>query len=216
MGDKMENKSIVEQVREGLTEKIDGINIALQYVRDPREIERLQSELSGANRALDKLNEPDTRSKEEIEKIANMVESTSDFESTPATPWSSLSDEEKLEYQMDLYFDKLKDSLEDATKKKQTLLKVSGYLGGIDFERHPYMRPLYVQTYQSLKELEYSIESIKRQMDVRDLALLAVKRSFDDFDIVNQFLNNPMALPHLNEKKNAELEELRNGDSKKS
>lgn len=204
---------IVEQVREGLEAKIEGIQVALQYVRDPREIERLSAELLSAGKALDKINEPDTRSQEEIEKIANMVNVEADFESAPQTPWTSLSDSEKLKYQMELYFSKLEESLADSTEKRDELSKVLSVLSFIDLDNHTCILPIYQNIEQSVKELDYSISAIESQMALKDEAIKAVDRAFSEFDVVNRFLNNPMSLPHLTEQKSAELEALRNGDS---
>lgn len=202
---------IVDQVRAGLEEKIAGLECSLQYVKDPRELSRLQKELGNANAALDKLNQPDTRSAEEVEKVARMIKDDA-VESAPS--WSDMSAVDKFKYQMDLYFDKLEESMESAKKQREELVKVVELLGGLVGE-NDCIKPLYTQLSQSLREIDYSVCSIENQKKLRDEAMLAVDSAFDALDVINRFLNNPMSLPHLTEERNAELEVLR-GDSKKS
>lgn len=201
--------TIVEQVREGLEAKIEGIKSALNFVRDPREVERLSKDLQGALGALAKLNERDTRSTEELEKIANMI--NDGVVEAPENPWSKMKPIEKFKYQVELYCGKLDDAFEQASAQYNNLRSVCDFLKTVDFKKHPYMEGIYLQFCNSLRELHYSIGCIEKQKAIRNSAIAVIDESFEALDILNRFMNNPMALPHINDERDAELEALRNG-----
>ena len=205
---------IINQVREGLEFKIQGLRDALRFVNDPLEIERLGKDLEGAVKALERLNAPDTRTPEEIEEISKLLNDNVEVES-PAVAWSKLNPVEKFKYQIELYSRKLVEAHQTASKQFDELNHVCEFLGTVDFEKHPYLEPVFTQFKSSLVELGYSINSLKIQIDLKEKAISAVNGSFDSLDVLNQYLNNPMSLPHLIEKREIELEELkRDGKTK--
>lgn len=205
--------SIVEQVREGLEEKISGINNALTFIRDPREIERLSKDLKGAMVALDKLNKPDSRSDEERKKLAEMISGEVEIEASNKG-WSTLSPFEKFKYQIDLYCNKVNEALTNAKAQHDILSKVVKNLSKTDFKIHPYMQSIYTQFVGSLRELEFSIEALENQLSMKEAAIKIIDEDFESLVTVNMFLNNPMSLPHLAEEREAKLSEVRN-DKKK-
>lgn len=204
--------NVVEQVREGLKDKIKNLNIALTFVRDPREVERLSKELKGATEALEKLNKPDTRTQEELEKLGAMISDTASIE-TPIK-WSKMPPIDKFKYQIDIYCKKLTEACEGAKAQREGLTKIVDFLSGVDFEECNYMESLYVQFANSLCELNFSIDSLEGQIKLKDEALAVIDKTFDAFDIVNRFLNNPMALPHITDEREARLAEVGNAQKK--
>lgn len=202
---------IVEQVREGLTEKVKGLEIALRYVRDPREIERLQKELSGANAGLSKLNEKDTRTPEELEQLSQMLTPTEEVE-TSQVSWSDKTPQEKFVYQVELYADRLVDTSKSIDEQYRELVQVVRHLRKTKGDRATFMNPVIKQFEDSLAELGFSGNQINDQLAIKDEAL-AVARDEEFFAklvLLNRFLNNPMNLQHLQEEYNAKLEALRN------
>lgn len=201
---------IIEQVREGLIAKIEGIQNALPYVKDPREIERLQNDLSGAEAALKKLNEKDTRTEEELKEIEAMIESAAQVD-TPADPWTSMTPIEKFQYQVKLYYDKLKGTAAEVSAQRKNLSQVLNHLVKTKGDAAMFMNPVIGQFQNSLAEVDYSKKSIDEQLKIADqvLALIEDEDFFDDLVLLNRFLNNPMSLPHLSEEKEKQIKELR-------
>lgn len=200
---------IVEQVREGLTEKAKGIETALLYVRDPREIERLQRELAGANAGLSKLNEADTRSPEELEKIAAMIDSSADVE-TPRESWSDKTPHEKFLYQFGIYVDRLIATSKSVDEQYASLVNVVRHLKKTKGDNAPFMNPVIAQFEGSVAEVSFSGNQISDQLAVKDAAIAIAEdpEFFARLEVLNRFLNNPMNLPHLNEERNAKFKEL--------
>lgn len=201
--------AIIEQVREGLTSKVEGLEMALKYVRDPIEFKRLQKEMDGARAALAKLNEKDTRTKEEVEELANMVDTEVSIETT-SDPWGSLSPCGKFKYQVSLYRDKLKQTLDKVVEQEGTLSAVVSHLkttkGDADF-----MNPIIKQFENSLAEVQFSKQQIEEQLSLEDSAmeLVADEDFYANLSLLNKFLNNPMSLPNLSEERESKLKELR-------
>ena len=202
--------SIIEQVKEGLTAKVEGIQIALSYVRDEREIERLQTELRGATAGLAKLDEADNRTPEELEKIAGMINSDVAVE-TSGAPWSTLTPREKFKYQVELYSDKVKSAWDQATMQYRNLLQVVQHLEKTKGDGALFMTPIIKQFEGSLAEIDFSAKTIGDQLAIRDeaVALVGDEDFFDKLELLNRFLNNPMNLPHLLEEREAQIKELR-------
>lgn len=201
---------IVEQVREGLTAKVEGIQNALLYVKDAREIERLQKDLQGAVAALKKLDEPDTRSEEEMEKLAGMIKSEAEVESVP---WSSMSPIEKLQYHVKAYCAKLEETAPQVTSSRMNMIQVVKHMQKTKGDSAFFMNPIIAQFEDSLAEVSYSEQTIENQLAIKDeaLALIEDQDFFDKLELLNRFLNNPMSLPHLQEEREAQIKELRNG-----
>lgn len=201
---------IVEQVREGLEAKIEGLETSLRFVRDPREIERIQADLTGARKALAKLNEKDTRTPEELEKIAQMFNHDDATIDAPETPWNKLTPIEKFKYHLDLYCGKIDEAFGSASKQYAELKQIVKFLEATDFKKHPYMESIHKQFRASLRELEFSVNQLRSQIAIKDKALKVVDGSFDSLDVLNRFMNNPMNLPHLSDERDGLLEKLRN------
>ena len=201
---------IVEQVREGLTAKVEGIQNALLYVKDAREIERLQKDLQGAVAALKKLDEPDTRSEEEMEKLAGMIKSEAEVESVP---WSSMSPIEKFQYHVKTYCAKLEETAPQVTSSRMNMIQVVKHMQKTKGDSAFFMNPIIAQFENSLAEVSYSEQTIENQLAIKDeaLALIEDQDFFDKLELLNRFLNNPMSLPHLQEEREAQIKELRNG-----
>lgn len=200
--------TIVEQVREGLEAKVEGIQRALLYVKDAREVERLQKDLQGAVAALKKLDEPDTRTEEEKEKLAAMIQSEAAVESAP---WSSLSPIEKFKYHVKAYCDKLEETAPQVTSSRMDMVQVVKHLQKTKGDSASFMNPIISQFENSLAEISYSEQFIKNQLALKEdaLALVADQDFFDKLELLNRFLNNPMNLPHLSEEREAQIKELR-------
>lgn len=200
--------TIVEQVREGLEAKVEGIQNALLYVKDAREVEHLQKDLQGAVAALKKLDEPDTRTEEEKEKLAAMIQSETAVESTP---WSSMSPIEKFQYHVKAYCDKLEETAPQVTSSRMNMVQVVKHMQKTKGDSAFFMNPIIAQFENSLAEISYSEQSIENQLALKDdaLALAADQDFFDKLELLNRFLNNPMNLPHLSEEREAQIKELR-------
>lgn len=202
---------VIEQVREGLEAKIRGIQGALNFIQDEREHERLISDMRGAEAALAKLSEKDTRTDEELEKIARMISDEVEI-SGPVKKWSELSPRDKFLYQLELYFDKVKDTHAAAVEQRNELSKVCFYLKNLDFEKLPFMRSVHEQFDRLLAEVKYSCDVLSAQLKLKQNAFEIVDGDmFAALDILNRFMNNPMNLPHLVEERDSCLEELKNG-----
>ena len=202
----MEN--IVEQVREGLTVKVQGLETALQYVRDPAEFERMKKDLEGARAALTKLDEKDERTEEEVAAIAKMVDDVVSMESSDA-PWSSLTPQEKFKYQVSLYRDKLKQTLQQVSSQASTLAAVVVHMSKTQGEAD-FMDNIIKQFDNSLSEVLFSEKQIEAQLELEESAMALVDDVdfFAKLELLNKFLNNPMNLPHLSEEREAKLKEL--------
>ena len=203
---------IYEQVKEGLENKVQGLETALLYVTDPREIERLNKELNGAKVALEKLTREDTRSPEELEKIAKLFENKSDEVSIENT-WSNKTPIEKFTYQIDLYIDRIKETIVQVANQEATLDEVVKHLKATKGNA-TCIEPIIKQFENSLAEVRFSKERLNGQLELVDQAtkLLADNDFFDKLSLLNRFLNNPMSLPHIAEENEVKLEELRNGE----
>ncbi len=202
---------VVEQVREGLEAKIRGIQGALNFIQDEREHERLINDMKGAEAALAKLSEKDTRTAEELENIARMISDEVEI-SGPVKKWSELSPLDKFKYQLELYSDKVKDTHAAAVKQQNELSKVCLYLKNIDFEKFPFMRSVHEQFDRLLAEVNYSCGVLAAQLKLQQNAFEIVDGDmFGVLDILNRFMNNPMNLPHLAEERESCLEGLKNG-----
>lgn len=195
---------IIEQVREGLEHKIQGLQDALRFVKDPKELERLNADLKGAYVALEKLNVQDTRTPEELEAISKLIKDKADIEA-PEKSWRELSPVEKFKYQIELYSKKLVEAYESAKVQYDELSKVCVYLSKVHFDKHPYLETVYKQFKNSLLEVGYSVKFLELQIEQKQNALLAVDEAFDKVDILNRYLNNPMSLPHLVEERESNL-----------
>ena len=203
---------IYKQVKEGLENKVQGLETALLYVTDPREIERLNKELNGAKEALEKLTREDTRSPEELEKIAKLFENKSDEVSIENT-WSNKTPIEKFNYQVDLYIDRIKETIVQVANQEATLNEVVKHLKATKGNA-TCIEPIIKQFENSLAEVRFSKERLNGQLELVDQAtkLLADNDFFDKLSLLNRFLNNPMSLPHIAEENEAKLEEFRNGE----
>lgn len=201
--------TIVEQVREGLNAKVEGIQNALLYVKDAREIERLQKDLQGAVAGLKKLDEPDTRSEEELEKLAGMIKSEAEVESTP---WSSLSPIEKFQYHVKAYCDKLEATAPQVSSSRMNMVQVVNHMKKTKGDSAFFMNPIIAQFENSLAEISFSEQGIENQLALKDeaMALIEDEDFFAKLELLNRFLNNPMNLPHLSEEREAQIKELRN------
>lgn len=206
--------NITEQVKEGLTNKIKGIETSLLFVKDPREIERLRNELKEANKALAKLDEKDTRSPEEIKKIEKLLDQNGQVE--VETPWSDKTPIEKFQYQVNLYFDRLKETKNKASDQKSALEKVVRHLIITKGGNGKIIQPVIDQFNNSLAEVTFSLRNIEEQLKFSDKALQLAhdQEFFDKLSLLNQFLNNPMSLPHLSEEYDKKLGALRNVQKK--
>lgn len=202
--------TIVDLVREGLTMKVEGIQNALLYVKDAREVERLQKDLQGAVVALKKLDEPDTRSEEEMEKLAGMIKSEAEVESTP---WSSMSPIEKFQYHVKAYCAKLEETAPQVTSSRMNIIQVVEHMQKTKGDSTFFMNPIIAQFEDSLAEVSYSEQTIENQLAIKDeaLALIEDQDFFDKLELLNRFLNNPMSLPHLQEERETQIKELRSG-----
>lgn len=202
---------ITEQVREGLENKIKGLETSLLFVRDPREVERLRNELKGANEALAKLNKKDTRSKEEIEQISELLKKADTAE--VVTPWSGKKPIEKFVYQVNLYLDELKEAKSKVDSDEANMKKVYNHLketsGDVDF-----MQPLIKQFAGSLAEVTFARKTIEEQLKMADQVLQLAQDGvfFDNLVLINKFMNNPMKLSHLSEEYEKNLKEIRNAN----
>lgn len=203
---KMNN--IVEQVKAGIADKVSGLEVALKYVRDPSEYERLQKDLEGAKAALAKLNEKDTRSAEEVEAIAKMVNTAASVESSD-NPWASLTPREKFKYQVTLYRDKLKQTLDAVGSQASTLSAVVIHMSKTRGDAE-FMDNIIKQFDNSLSEVLFSESQIQDQLALEESAMALVDDEdfFRKLDLLNRFLNNPMNLPHLSEERDNKLKEL--------
>lgn len=200
---------IVELVREGLTEKVRGLETALLYVRDPREIERLQNELAGANAGLAKLNEADTRSPEEVEKIVEMLDHEAHVESSQET-WSEKTPHEKFLYQIRLFVDRLNSTAKQVDVQYANLAKVLSHLRKTKGDSAPFMNPVITQFEHSIAEVAFSRDEIGEQLVVMDeaLAIAEDEEFFGKLLILNKFMHNPMSLPSLTDERNAKIDAL--------
>lgn len=200
---------LTEMVREGLINKIEGITTALLFVKDARELERLQKELKEAQNALTGLNSPVSRSAEEIAELEKMISDTAEVE-VPKVAWSDMTPLEKFEYQIELYYDKLDKALNESNSHAVTLKRVVNHLVKTKGDSAVFMNPVIEQFKGSLAEVNFSISKIKEQ--IRNYEAVKVILSDGDFfeklTTLNEFLNNPMSLPHLTEKREKELEAL--------
>lgn len=207
--------NITEQVREGLTNKIKGIENALLFVKDPREVERLHGELKNANKALAKLNEKDTRSPEEVKKIEKLLAENGEVAEVEA-PWGDKTPIEKFQYQVELYFDRLKETKNKASEQQKVLEKVIHHLIVTKGGNGKIIQPVIDQFNGSLAEVSFSLKNIEEQLKLSDktLQLAHDEEFFDKLSLLNQFLNNPMSLPHLSEEYEKKLGALRNANKK--
>lgn len=205
--------SIVENVREGLTSKIEGLRSALSYVRDPREVKRLTDDLNGAIAALEKLNAKDTRTPEELEELSSLIHDEVNVESA-VNPWDTMSPIEKFAYHVRLYSDKLDETLKSVEEQNTTLGLVVCHLKKTKGDSAPFMNPIIKQFENSLAEVRFSGRRIEDQIAIREAALKLVEDEdfFAKLDLLNRFLNNPMSLPHLQEEYKAGLEALRSNE----
>lgn len=203
--------NIVEQVRDGLNAKVEGIQTALMYVKDAREVERLQKELEGATAALNKLNEPDTRSAEEIEKLSEMLKGEAEVD---VVPWDKMSPIDKFKYQVELYSSKLDEAFSQASESYSNMCKVVKHVKKTKGDSALFMNPIIEQLEKSLVELNYSRNTLSRQLSVRDDAMKLVEDGdfFNKLTLLNVFLNNPMSLPHLSEESRENIKELEDGE----
>lgn len=202
---------LTERVREGLTEKVAGLETALQYVRDPREIERLGREIAGANEALARLEKGGkVTSEEEANKILSQLDEGDEKEETVS--WSKMTPHEKFLYHFELYADRLMHTEEEAKEQFKNLTRIvehlkAGVKAGDDF-----MDPIIKQFEASLAEIGFSGNRVHDQLDLYERAQKIAKDEifFAKLEILNRFLNNPMSLPHLSEEFEASMEALRN------
>jgi len=202
---------VVEQVREGLKAKIAGIKSALNYVQDSREHERLIADMKGAEAALAKLDEKDTRTPEELKKVARMISDEVEIDA-PVKKWSELSPLEKFRYQLELYLDKVKDTYREAVKQRDELSKVCMYLNNVNFEKLPFMKAVYDKFAVLFAEVKYSVEMLSSQLEMKEKVFELVDEGFfESLDLLNRCMNNPMNLPHLAEERETKLRELKNG-----
>lgn len=202
--------NLTEQVREGLENKRQGIEIALRYVKDPREIERLQRELKGATEAIAKLDEADTRSTEEVEKIVEMVNKSAEVITDGGT-WSEKTPSEKFQYHVKLYLDKLHDTEKQIKVQHANLTQVVQHLKKTKGDSALFMNPIIKQFETSLAELVYSGHKVQTQLALEDEVDVIIHDEdfFNKLDALCRFLNNPMSLPHLDEEEKAKLEAFR-------
>lgn len=202
--------TLTEQVREGLTAKIQSIEAALNVVKDPRELDRLNKDLEGARAALAKLDEPDSRSEEELNEISKMIEDKVDV-NAPTQSWDSMKPIEKFAYHIGLYLDKLRSNEQEAESQSITLHKVFKFMARHKADNEVFMQPVLKQFGTSLAEIDFSIQCIGEQLALTDdvLELIEDEDFFDKLVLLNRFLNNPMNLPHLTEEHNKKLEDFR-------
>lgn len=200
---------IVDQVREGLTAKVEGITDALKYVKDAREIERMRKDMQGAIEALKKLEKPDTRSDEELEKLAEMIESEADIE---GVAWGSLSPIDKFKYHVKAYCAKLEETAPQVEASHMNMVKVVKHLKKTKGDSALFLNPIIAQFENSLAEISYSEQAIKNQLALKDEALELIEDEgfFAKLELLNRFLNNPMSLPHLQEERDEQIKGLRN------
>lgn len=204
------SKEIIESVKLGLEDKVCGIETALLYVRDPVEYERLNKDLEGAKAALKKLAEVDTRSPEELEKIAKMIDSSVSVEAS-VNRWDLLSNREKFLYQVQLYADKLKSAKEQVVKQLDSLEKVTSHLEATSTSDTPFMQPVIDQFKNSLAEVQFSLFAINEQLAVEGAVgeLLKDEDFYSKLELLNKYLNNPMNLPSLSEVREAKIKEFK-------
>ena len=202
---------ISEQIKAGLEAKVRGIETALNYVKDPRERDRLSKELSGAQEALKKLCEGVTRSPEEAEKVEKAFCSDVDVEA-PKSSWADMTPIDKFRYQVDLYADRLKNTLKDVERDCVNLKKVVSHLNKTKGDSAVFMDPVIKQFVKSLRQVEFSEDTIRAQLALEEdvYVLIGDVEFFSKLTLLCKFLNNPMSLPHLAEEYDKRLGDLNN------
>lgn len=204
-------EGLAEMVKSGLIEKISSLEAAINYVEDPKELERLQKDLNGAKKALSDI----SKEKKTDDNIDNIIEFDAkvDVES-PKKTWSDMTKQEKFEYQLGIFETKLSEAQEAAAEQLRSVDRVVKYFEEVDLEMHPYLAQLAEQFKKSKGELLFTLAELGKQLSVKDAVSELILENFELLETINLYLGNPMGLPHLNEERDIRIKEFREGEIK--